>query len=146
MQNKSDFTYPGIWHHHHHNYICVFSMLTNLDVYFVSVDVLLALLQKSPVLKILALKGIHEFAEERLNSAVVPKCFASLEDVKFDIDGVQHELFLAKFFMENCMMLQRIALLVDSRQDAEVLKEYEEKLYSFGSLNLVCVEFYVSNF
>ncbi|AES68891.2 F-box/RNI superfamily protein, putative [Medicago truncatula] len=90
--------------------------------------------------------GIHEFAEERLNSAVVPKCFASLEDVKFDIDGVQHELFLAKFFMENCMMLQRIALLVDSRQDAEVLKEYEEKLYSFGSLNLVCVEFYVSNF
>jgi len=36
--------------------LCVFSMLTNLEVYHVSVDVLLALLQKSPVLKILALK------------------------------------------------------------------------------------------
>ncbi|RHN38639.1 putative F-box domain, leucine-rich repeat domain, L domain-containing protein [Medicago truncatula] len=81
--------------------LCVFSMLTNLEVFFVSVDVLLALLQKSPVLKILTLKGIHEFAEERLNSAVVPKCFASLEDVNLEVDGVQHELFLAKFFMEK---------------------------------------------
>lgn len=80
-----------------------------------------------------------------MNSAVVPKCFASLEDVNLEVDGVQHELFLAKFFMENCMMLQRIALFVDRQQDAEVLKEYE-KLYSFGSLNLVCVEFYVPNF
>jgi len=81
----------------------------------------------------------------------MPKCFASLEDVKFlDVDGVEHELFLAKFLMENCMMLQRMSFVVDgqsqSTHDAKVLKEYEEKLYSFDSLNLVFVEFYVYNF
>jgi hypothetical protein len=67
-------------------------------------------------------QGIHEFAEERLNSAVVPKCFTSLEDVKFvDVDGVEHELFLAKFLMENCMMLQRMIFHIDS-QSQKALK------------------------
>jgi len=61
-------------------------------------------------------QGIHEFAEERLNSAVVPECFASLEDVKFTyVDGIEHELFLAKFLMQNCMMLQRMIFYVDSQ-------------------------------
>jgi hypothetical protein len=44
------------------------------------------------------------------------------------------------------MMLQRMIFHIDSQsqstQDAEVLKEYEEKLYSFGGLNLVFVQFY----
>lgn len=125
--------------------LCVFSMLTELEVFTVSVDVLFALLQKSPVLKKLLLQGIDEFAEERLNSAVVPGCFASLEEVRFvDVDGVKHELSLVKFLMENCMMLQRMIFDIHSQstQDAEVLKEYEEELYSLGDLNLVFVQFY----
>jgi hypothetical protein len=52
------------------------------------------------------IQGIRKFGEECLSSAVVPECLASLYVVKFEeVNGDDHELFLAKFFMKNGMIL-----------------------------------------
>jgi hypothetical protein len=93
-------------------------------------------------------QGINGYTKERLNSAVVPRCFASLHAVVFvDVDGAEHELYLAKFFMQNCMMLQRMHFYKYSQSqgpdEAEALEEFSNKLYSFGSLNFVSVYFRV---
>jgi hypothetical protein len=116
-----------------------FAMLTHLDLGSVSSKVLLGLLQKSPVLNTLVFKvgnyffiilqhliyifsysnfvglfnhqGILKFNQELLNSAVVPDCLTfTLKVVKFGIvHGYKHELFLAKYFMENGVVLERMS-------------------------------------
>lgn len=74
------------------------------------------------------------------------QCFASLHDVKFvRVNGDEHELFLAKFCMQNCMMLQSMYFYLASRcpDNAKVLKEFEEKLHSFERRNFVFLKFFV---
>ncbi|KAK2368291.1 hypothetical protein QL285_081496 [Trifolium repens] len=118
-----------------------FAMLSHLELCAVSGKVLLGLLRKTPVLKTLFLKEISKFDQELMNSAVVPDCLAStLKVVKFgNVYGDEHEVFLAKFFMENGMVLERISFslvrrfsLVNRRwQGEELIEEFKEKLYSF---------------
>jgi hypothetical protein len=87
-----------------------------------------------------------------MNSAVVPDCLAStLKVVKFgNVYGDEHEVFLAKFFMENGMVLERMSFslvrrfsLVNRRwQGEELIEEFKEKLYSFKKgVSLAMLEF-----
>ncbi|RHN53368.1 putative FBD domain-containing protein [Medicago truncatula] len=124
--------------------LCVFPMLTDLEVGLVSVEILLALLQKTPVLKTLVLKGIRTFEEELLNSSVVPECLASLHVVKFEeVNGDDHELILAQFLVENGMVLERMCFsLVSQIPDKdEVMEEFKEKMSSFHNFIPDVVEF-----
>ncbi|CAJ2659479.1 unnamed protein product [Trifolium pratense] len=110
-----------------------FAMLSHLELGSVSGEVLLGLLQKSPVLNTLIFKGISKFDQELLNSAVVPGCLAStLQVVKFgNVHGLEHELFLAKFFMENGMVLERMSFSAVRWRGEKLIEEFKEKLYSF---------------
>ncbi|KAK2422820.1 hypothetical protein QL285_033322 [Trifolium repens] len=110
-----------------------FAMLSHLELGIVSVEVLLGLLQKSSVLNTLLFKGISKFDQELLNSALVPDCLTStLQVVKFEnVYGSDHELFLAKYFMENSMVLERMSFSCVSWCKEELIEEFKEKLYSF---------------
>jgi len=89
-------------------------------------------------------QGIRKFSEEHLSSAVVPECVASLHVVKFEeVNGDDHELFLAKFFMKNGMTLKKIFFSFASEIQGkyEDVETFKEKLYSFHSFDSVAVEF-----
>jgi hypothetical protein len=76
-------------------------------------------------------QGIRTFAEELLSSAVVPDFLASPHVVKFEeVNGDDHELFLANFFMENGMILERMCFSADSQilDKYEMMQEFKEKL------------------
>ncbi|KEH29395.1 hypothetical protein MTR_4g036215 [Medicago truncatula] len=81
---------------------------------------------------------IYGYTEERLNSAVVPKCFASLHDVTFSgVDGDELELRLAKFFMQNCMMLPRMHFFKDSQSQGHDKDEFPREEYNLLSFDEV---------
>ncbi|MED6224196.1 hypothetical protein PIB30_081584 [Stylosanthes scabra] len=110
-------------------------MLTHLELDLVSAQVLLGLLHMSPVIRTLEFKGISKFEKEILNSAGVPKCLLStLEVVKFGrIHGSEHELCLAKFIMENSLVLKRMSFSHSERRQSELkaIEDFKEKLFSF---------------
>ncbi|WJX72585.1 hypothetical protein P8452_56450 [Trifolium repens] len=112
-----------------------FAMLNHLELGSVSGEVLLGLLQKSPVLNTLVFQGISKFDQELLNSAVVPICLAStLQVVKFGtVVELEHNLSLAKYFMENGMVLERMSFSLEYWHwcREELIEEFKEKLYSF---------------
>ncbi|GAU27361.1 hypothetical protein TSUD_55140 [Trifolium subterraneum] len=112
-----------------------FSMLSDLDLACVSGKVLLVLLQKTPVINTLVLKDISSIDQELLNSAVVPDCLASsLQVVKFEfVNCDQHELLLAKYFMENGRVLERMSFSIRFSVvfSSKVIEEFKEELYSF---------------
>jgi len=86
-------------------------------------------------------QGIHKFAEELLSTVAVPGCLASLHVVKFEeVNGDDHELFLANFFRENGMILERMCFSVASKIKYEVMEEFK-KLYAFCNFTYVDVEF-----
>ncbi|KAJ1383997.1 Leucine-rich repeat domain superfamily [Sesbania bispinosa] len=113
----------------------VFGMLIHLELDLVSGEVLLGLLLKSPILKTLHFKGISKFDKELLNSTVVPYCLLStLEVVKFGrVHGYEHELYLAKFVMENGLVLERMSFSLASHElgESKVMEDFKEKLFSF---------------
>ncbi|KAJ1378488.1 FBD domain [Sesbania bispinosa] len=94
----------------------VFGILCHLELGLVTGQVLFGLLLKSPVLKTLLFKEVSKFDVELLNSAVVPDCLAStLQVVKFGkVHGYEHELYLAKFVMENGLVLERMSFSLAS--------------------------------
>jgi hypothetical protein len=65
----------------------------------------------------------------------VPNCLAStLQVVKFgNLHGHEHELFLAKYLMENGIVLERMSFYIANawQIDSKVIEEFKEKLYSF---------------
>jgi len=65
----------------------------------------------------------------------VPNCLAStLQVVKFgNLQGHEHELFLAKYLMENGIVLERMSFSIANawQIDSKVIEEFKEKLYSF---------------
>ncbi|AES93698.1 FBD protein [Medicago truncatula] len=78
--------------------------------------------------------------EDRLSSAVVPECLASLYVVKFkEVIGDDHDLFLAKFFIENGMILEMMMCFSVASQ--EVMVEFKKKLYSICNFISIVVEF-----
>ncbi|XP_058740951.1 F-box/FBD/LRR-repeat protein At3g14710-like [Vicia villosa] len=108
-----------------------FAMLSHLDLGIITGDVLLSLLQKSPILNTLVLKEISKFDQELLKSAAVPECLASsLQVVKFEsVRGSEHELFLAKYFMENGIVLERMSFAVNLwLSKSKAIEEFKEKL------------------
>lgn len=143
----------------------LFGMLSYLDLGFVTGDVLLGLLLKSPVLRTLAFEviitraktfqvfrilihpftlvvlminynhqGISKFDVVLLNSAAVPECLTStLQVVKFgSLNGFEHELCVAKFVMENALMLERMSFsIVYWQMKSKVIEEFKEKLFSY---------------
>ncbi|WJX72586.1 hypothetical protein P8452_56451 [Trifolium repens] len=124
-----------------------FAMLSHLDLGGVGSKVLLALLQKTPVINTLVLWGISSFDQELLNSAVVPDCLASsLKVVKFQyVNCYQHELLLAKFFTENGTILERMSfsLTYGCKSKVKVIEEFKEELYSFKKgVSCPILEFY----
>ncbi|XP_058740944.1 F-box/FBD/LRR-repeat protein At5g22660-like [Vicia villosa] len=124
-----------------------FAMLSHLDLGSVSGEVLLSLLQKSPILNTLVLKEISKFDQELLNSAAVPECLASsLQVVKFGrVYGSEHELFLAKYFMENGAVLERMSFCILSAwlSKSKAIEEFKEKLYGFKKgVSFAILEFY----
>jgi hypothetical protein len=83
-------------------------------------------------------QGISKFDQELLNSAVVPICLAStLQVVKFGtVVELEHNLSLAKYFMENGMVLERMSFSLAN-------EEFKEKLYSFKKgVSFAILEFY----
>ncbi|KAJ1383998.1 Leucine-rich repeat domain superfamily [Sesbania bispinosa] len=124
----------------------VFGMLSHLELGLVTGEVLLGILLKSPILKTLLFKGISKFDIELLNSAVVPDCLAStLQVVKFGkVHGYEHELYLAKFMMENGLVLERMSFSLASHGlgRSKVMEEFKEKLFSFKKgFSFAIVEF-----
>lgn len=85
-------------------------------------------------------QGIHSFAEEFLNSAGLPHCVvSSLQVVKFEkVNGDKHEMFLAKFFMENGMMLEELGFSIASQRSdtSKVVEEFKEMVYPFKKRSL----------
>ncbi|CAK8579434.1 unnamed protein product [Lathyrus sativus] len=112
-----------------------FAMLSYLELGFVSFEVLLCLIQKTPVLNTLVFEGILKFNHELLNSAAVPDCLTStLQVVIFgDVHGYEHELLLAKYLMENGTVLERMSFSFANARSgkSKVIEEFKEKLYSF---------------
>jgi dsDNA-specific endonuclease/ATPase MutS2 len=54
--------------------------------------------------------------------------------VKFgNLHGHEHELFLAKYLMENGIVLERMSFSIANawQIDSKVIEEFKEKLYSF---------------
>nr|KYP39140.1 F-box/LRR-repeat protein At3g59200 family [Cajanus cajan] len=106
-----------------------------LELGLVSGEVLLGLLLKSPVLKTLLFKGISKFAKELLNSTAVPDCLTyTLQVVKFrKVHGCEHELWLAKFFVENGLVLERMSFSLVSQWlgKSKIMEDFKEKLFSF---------------
>ncbi|XP_057438926.1 F-box/LRR-repeat protein At4g14103-like isoform X1 [Lotus japonicus] len=124
----------------------VFGMLSHLELGLVTAAVLLGLLLKSPVLETLHFKGIFCFEQELLNSAVVPGCLGTtLRVVKFDnVSGLEHELCLAKFLMENGGVLERMSFSLESEWlgKSKMIEEFKKKLFSFKKpFSLAIVEF-----
>jgi hypothetical protein len=66
--------------------------------------------------------------------------------VKFEnVYGTKHELFLAKYFMENGMVLERTSFSLANAElsKSKVIEEFKEKLYSFKKgLSFTILEFY----
>lgn len=86
---------------------------------------------------------IIQFDMELLNSASVPDCFLStLEMVKFgNFRGNEHELNLAKFLMENTLVLERLSVFPTWMLFGLNLENAKEKLFSFRkSSNLAIIE------
>ncbi|KAK2422877.1 hypothetical protein QL285_033374 [Trifolium repens] len=129
-----------------------FPMLSHLELGCVTDVVLLRLLQKSSVLNTLLFKvpRLSKFIQELLDSAVVPDCLTStLQVVKFEnVRGTKHELFLAKYFMENGMVLERMSFSLANAElsKSKVIEEFKEKLYSFKKglkgVSFAILEFY----
>ncbi|XP_058773564.1 F-box/LRR-repeat protein At4g14103-like [Vicia villosa] len=123
-----------------------FSMLIHLELGLTLCEVLLGLLQRSPLLKTLSFKGISKFDQELLNSTSVPDCLAStLHVVKFErVNGYEHELFLAKFFMEKGMVLERMSFVLANQAlgKSKMMEEFKEKFFSFKKgFSFAIVEF-----
>ncbi|KAG4931078.1 hypothetical protein AAZX31_17G184400 [Glycine max] len=124
----------------------LFGMLSELELGLVSGEVLLGLLLKSPVLKTLLFEGISNFDKELLNSAAVPECLTStLQVVKFHkLHGCEHELCLAKFVMENGLVLERMSFFLASHclGKSKIMEEFKAKLFSFKKgFSFAIVEF-----
>ncbi|RDX82350.1 F-box/FBD/LRR-repeat protein, partial [Mucuna pruriens] len=124
----------------------VYRMLSHLELGLVTTEFLFALLLRSPVLKSLAFKGIIKFENEILNSATVPHCMTStLQLVKFgNVHGLEHELCLAKFVMENGLVMQRMSFSLASPglAQSKIIEDFKEKLFSFKkSFSFAIVEF-----
>jgi hypothetical protein len=69
--------------------------------------------------------------------------------VKFEnVRGTKHELFLAKYFMENSMVLERMSFSLANAElsKSKVIEEFKEKLYSFKKglkgVSFAILEFY----
>ncbi|MCI15069.1 F-box/FBD/LRR-repeat protein [Trifolium medium] len=91
--------------------------------------------------------GISKFDQELLNCPVVPDCLTStLKVVKFgNVRGLEHELFLAKLFMENGIVLERMSFSLANAElsKSKVIEEFKEKLYSFKKgVSFAILEFY----
>ncbi|CAK8579437.1 unnamed protein product [Lathyrus sativus] len=110
-------------------------MLSYLELGLVSVEVLLCLIQKCPVLNTLVFEEILEFNHELLNSAAVPDCLTyTFQVVKFGyVRGYEHEFLLAKYLMENGTVLERMSFSFDHPElvKSKAIEEFKEKLYSF---------------
>jgi hypothetical protein len=63
--------------------------------------------------------------------------------VKFEnVYGTKHELFLAKYFMENGMVLERMSFSCVSWCNKDLIEEFKEKLYSFkNGVSFAILEF-----
>lgn len=91
-------------------------------------------------------QGIPNFDQELLNSTLVPDCLAStLQVVKFErVNGYEHELCLAKFFMEKGMVLERMSFVLANKAlgKSKMMEEFKEKLFSFKKgFSFAIVEF-----
>ncbi|KAK7244069.1 hypothetical protein RIF29_38887 [Crotalaria pallida] len=124
-------------------------MLSRLEVGLVTCEVLLGLLLKSPVLKSLVFEvDCHipsKFDQELLNSATVPDCFLStLQMVEFrNFDVRENELCLAKYVMENCLVLERMSFYIAGRLgNQKEIQELKDKLFCSkkGSKSLAIIE------
>ncbi|CAI8619668.1 unnamed protein product [Vicia faba] len=101
-----------------------FAMFSNLKLGFVSVEVLLGLIQNAPALNThFSRLGILKFNHELLNSAAVPDCLTSM--------------------LERMSFSLAYAELVESK----VIEEFKEKLYSFKKgISFAILEFSYNHF
>jgi len=80
-------------------------------------------------------QGIYKYAKEILSSDDVPHCLAySLQVVKFEkVNGDKHELLLAKYFIENGMMIEELGFSIASQRldQYKVAKEFKEMVFPF---------------
>ena len=92
---------------------------------------------------------VSKFDKELLNAAVVPDCLQyTLEVVKFgQVQGHEHELCLAKFVMENGLVLKRMSFSIAARLgNPKAIEEFKEKLFSFKKgFSFAIVEFSYNN-
>ncbi|RYR29882.1 hypothetical protein Ahy_B01g054482 [Arachis hypogaea] len=87
-----------------------FGTLKHLELGLVAGKILLVILLKWPILKTLILKVV-KFGE---------------------VHGLEHELWLAKFVMENGLVLKRMSFSVPSwLGNFNAIEEFKEKLFSF---------------
>ena len=87
---------------------------------------------------------ISKFDKELLDSALVPECLQyTLEVVKFgEVRGHEHELCLAKFVMENGLVLKRMSFwLAGCSGKLKAIEEFKEKLFSFKKGFSLAIEF-----
>ncbi|XP_045832646.1 F-box/FBD/LRR-repeat protein At3g14710-like [Trifolium pratense] len=122
-----------------------FELLRDLELHYVTGEVLLRLLLKSPYLETLVCNRILDsYEEEPVNFATVPDCFLStLKEVTFEnITDNECELSFAKFVMENAQVLERISFSCSRKP--HVLENFQKKLASVNCSSNIAIEEYYS--
>lgn len=87
---------------------------------------------------------MSNFDEQLLDSAIMPDYIANLKIVKLgELNGYDDELCLAKFVMENAVVLQQLSFspTLSLRHSQSDMKRVKEKLLSFKKgLNLTIID------
>ncbi|KAK7272620.1 hypothetical protein RJT34_29338 [Clitoria ternatea] len=114
----------------------LFGNLSSLKLGSITGELLFGFLAKSPVLNTLVFKRISELDKEFLDSAIVPDCLRStLKVVKFGlVNGREEEVNLAKFLIENGLVLQRLSFSHSGFRriyQSKAVEEFKEKIFSF---------------
>ncbi|KAK7257114.1 hypothetical protein RIF29_30844 [Crotalaria pallida] len=112
----------------------VFGRLTYLHVDMVAAEALLDLLNKSPNLKTLVLNhATAPFDYDLFASAMVPHCFLSSLEVVLIREFEPHHLHLAKFVIENAVVLEHmtISTFMMWRRSVAEMQNIKEELFSF---------------
>ncbi|AES66880.1 F-box/RNI/FBD-like domain protein [Medicago truncatula] len=100
-----------------------FGMLRHLELNSVGCEYLRGILLNSPCLKTLILQEICDDGMMLSSAAIVPHCLLStLKVLKFEKFGrYKHGLSIAKFFIENGQVLERISIRCDRMFQEEIL-------------------------
>ncbi|MED6118155.1 hypothetical protein PIB30_000137 [Stylosanthes scabra] len=120
-----------------------FGMLSHLEITSITLEFLIGLLSKTPILNTLIVGRPKPKSDKALleSADVVPDCLRyTLQVVKFrDFLGNERELCLAKFLMENGYVLKKMSFSLSFFVESEDIEELKEKLFALKKCSISTV-------